>query len=194
MSLALTWPCRFCLLRLLLCVSCCYKLSPFQAHWGRWQCTRFLRPACLFTAHVGSGPSSLSCGVFLPLPLLQALPLLVLGRVPPLLPSLAQLVYLQFVRYSPPPLWCPTLFVTCLYCSYCLLLCFSFVPGWGSVCPGSYADLTQGCLWEYHVPLSSPCGPRLPKPSGHWRLAMARGPSWFLHLTWSGDALRRLEM
>jgi hypothetical protein len=31
LSLALTWPCRFCLLRFLLCASLCYKLSPFQA-------------------------------------------------------------------------------------------------------------------------------------------------------------------
>jgi hypothetical protein len=31
-SLALIWPCRLCLLRVLLCVSRCYKLSPFQAH------------------------------------------------------------------------------------------------------------------------------------------------------------------
>jgi hypothetical protein len=30
-SLALTWPCRLCLLRVLLCGSLCYKLSPFQA-------------------------------------------------------------------------------------------------------------------------------------------------------------------
>jgi hypothetical protein len=30
-SLALTWPCRLCLLRFLLCGSLCYKLSPFQA-------------------------------------------------------------------------------------------------------------------------------------------------------------------
>jgi hypothetical protein len=30
-SLALTWPCRLCLLRFLLCVSLCQKLSPFQA-------------------------------------------------------------------------------------------------------------------------------------------------------------------
>jgi peptidoglycan biosynthesis protein MviN/MurJ (putative lipid II flippase) len=34
-SLTLTWPHSFCLLRILLCVSHCYKLSPFQAHWGR---------------------------------------------------------------------------------------------------------------------------------------------------------------
>jgi hypothetical protein len=33
--LALTWPLRLCLLRVLLCMSLCYKISPFQAHWGR---------------------------------------------------------------------------------------------------------------------------------------------------------------
>jgi hypothetical protein len=38
---------------------------------------------------VGSGSSPLSCGVFLPLPLLQAFPLLIAGHVLPLLPSLA---------------------------------------------------------------------------------------------------------
>jgi peptidoglycan biosynthesis protein MviN/MurJ (putative lipid II flippase) len=32
--LALTWPCRLCLLRVL-CASHCYKLSTCQAHWGR---------------------------------------------------------------------------------------------------------------------------------------------------------------
>jgi hypothetical protein len=53
------------------------------------------------------------------------------------------------------------------YVSFLLLLfSFSFFPGLGSVCPGSYADLSQGCLWEYHVPLSSPCGLHLHKHSG----------------------------
>jgi hypothetical protein len=33
--LALTWPRRICLLRVLLHRSLCYKLSPFQAHWER---------------------------------------------------------------------------------------------------------------------------------------------------------------
>jgi hypothetical protein len=83
-SLALTWPCSLCLLRVLLCGSLCYKLSPFQAHWERWHCTCFLRLACLFTAHVGSGSSLLSCGVFLPLPLSQAFWLLVAGHETPL--------------------------------------------------------------------------------------------------------------
>jgi hypothetical protein len=70
----------------------------------------------------------------------------------------------------------PTLFAMCLYCSYCLLLSFSFFPGWGSICPGGYADLAQGCLWEYHVPHCSPCGLCLTKPSGRRHL-VAWGPS-----------------
>jgi hypothetical protein len=111
----------------------------------------------LFTAHVGSGSSLLSCGVFLPLPLSQAFLLLVAGHAPPLLPEPllpAQLVYLQFWKGFPSPNLrrsvCPTLFPMCLYCSYCLLVSFSFFPGWRSVCPGGYAALAQGCLWEYH--------------------------------------------
>jgi hypothetical protein len=79
-SLALTWPLRLCLLRVL-CMSRCYKLSPFQAHC-RWHCTCFLRPECLFTVHVGSGSYPLSCGVLLPPPLSHAFPLLVAGRHP----------------------------------------------------------------------------------------------------------------
>jgi hypothetical protein len=72
------------------------------------------------------------------------------------------------------------------YVSFLLILLiihfFPFFPGWGSVCPGGYADLAQGCLWEYRVLLSSLCGPRLPKPSGCWLLVVA-WESWFLHLT-----------
>jgi hypothetical protein len=52
----------------------------------------------------------------------------------PALSGQAQLVYLQFWEGFPSPhLWCsgfPTLFATCLYCSHCLLLSFSFFPGW----------------------------------------------------------------
>jgi hypothetical protein len=64
----------------------------------------------------------------------------------------AQLVYLQSQEGFPSPnLWhsvCPTLFPACLNCSYCLLVSFSFFPGWRSVCPGGYAALAQACLWE----------------------------------------------
>jgi hypothetical protein len=81
-SLALTWPQRLCLLGVLLCRSLCYKFSPSQVHWERWHCTHIVRPACLFTVHVGGGSSLLSCGVFLPLPLSQAFLLLVAGCAP----------------------------------------------------------------------------------------------------------------
>jgi hypothetical protein len=63
----------------------------------------------------------------------QAFPLLVAGHTPPLPPSLARpglFIYSSW-RDSPPPLQLsgyPTLFVMFLYCSYCLLLSFSFYP------------------------------------------------------------------
>jgi hypothetical protein len=153
-----------------------------------WACAAapaFSGPACLSTAHVGSGTSPLSCGAFLPPPLLQAFQILVAGHVAQLLPSPAWLVYLQFCEGFPfPPLWCsgcPTLFAMCLYCCYYVLFSFSFFPRWRSVCSGSYADLAQGCLWEYLILLSSPCL-HLPKLSG-CRQLVAWGPSWFLCLT-----------
>jgi hypothetical protein len=88
---------------------------------------------------------------------------------------------------------------TLCYMSFLLLLLsiqvfFSFFPGWGLVCPGAYADLAQGCLWEYHILLSSLCGLCHPKLSGQWHLVAAWEPSWFLCLTWSGDAMHRLEV
>jgi hypothetical protein len=114
----------------------------------------------------------------------------------PLLFGQAWLVHLQFLEAFPspvlaqsdPPCLLPVFIVLIAYYSVSL-----FSPRWGSVCPGGYADLTQGCLWEYRIQLSSPC-PRLPKPSGCGRLAAAWGPSWFHPLTWSGDSLRRLEV
>jgi hypothetical protein len=121
-----------------------------------WCCCSCQLP-CLFTVHMGSGSSLLSCGVFLPPPLSQAFPLLVAVRSPPLLTEALRptwLVYLLSREGFPSPnLWRsvrPTLFPVCLYCSYCLLLSFSFFPGWRLVCPGGYAALAQACLWEYH--------------------------------------------
>jgi hypothetical protein len=86
----------------------------------------------------------------------------------PTLSCQAQLVYLQFwegfpsphfgIQGTPPSL----LHVFIVLIDY---YCFSFFPRWGSVCPGGYADLPQGCLWKYCIPLTSPC-PHLPKPSG----------------------------
>jgi hypothetical protein len=126
------------------------------------------------------------------------------GWVPLLLPSLAGLFIYSLPKGLPLPQSlglgapCPLCYVSFFfYSAACLLFSlffFSFFPpGWGSVCPGGYADLAQGCLWEYCVPPSSPGGLRLPKESGSWHLA-AQEPSWFLCLTWSGDAMHRLGM
>jgi hypothetical protein len=77
-SLALTWSHRLCLLRVLLCGILCYRISPFQA-LGKVTLPRVVRPACLFTVHVGGGSSPLSSEVFLPLPLSEAFLLLLTG-------------------------------------------------------------------------------------------------------------------
>jgi hypothetical protein len=120
-----------------------------------WCCCS-CQPPCLFTAHVGSGSSPLSCGVFLPPPLSQAFPLLVAGHVNPLPPEPLRptwLVIYSSRKNSLPPIFgaqCAPPSFPCLYCSYCLLLSFSFFPGWRLVCPGGYAALAQGCLWDYH--------------------------------------------
>jgi hypothetical protein len=127
----------------------------------------------IYSSH-GKWAFPLSCGVFLPSPLLQAFPLLVAGRVPLFLPSLASLFICSSMRDCPSPLLrCsgrPSLLATCLFFFFCQLLvyysvCF-FSLGGGSVCPGGYADLAHVCLWEYCVPLSSPGGLLLPSRLG----------------------------
>jgi hypothetical protein len=117
-----------------------------QISWVRWHCISFLRPVCLFTVHVGIGPSPLSCGVFLLPPLLQAFPLLVSGHVLPLLPSLAGLFVYSSMRDCPsPPLWhsgCLALFATCFFCCcYCILFFFFLF----SLCGGRSV---QGLCWS----------------------------------------------
>jgi hypothetical protein len=75
------------------------------------------------------------------------------ARAAPSHPACLFIVYLQSREGFPSPnlqhSGHPTLYPTCVYCSYCLLLSFSFFPGWRSVCPGGYAALAQSCLWEY---------------------------------------------
>jgi hypothetical protein len=44
------------------------------------------------------------------------------------------------------------------------------------------------------VPISSPCGPRLPKQSGRCRLVVVWEPSWFFRLTWSANATHGLRV
>jgi hypothetical protein len=75
---------------------------------------------------------------FPPSATLQAFPLLVAGRESPFLPSPAGLF---IYSSSSSALRAPTLFATCLYCSYCLLLSFSFFP-WVGV------GLSRGLCWS----------------------------------------------
>jgi hypothetical protein len=75
-----------------------------------------------------------------------------------------------------------TLFPSCLYCFYCLLVSFFFFsPGGGQSVQGAILLWPRLFCGSAEVPQSSPC-PHLPKPSGQGRL-VARGPSWFLCLT-----------
>jgi hypothetical protein len=148
---------------------------------------------------MGSGSSPLSCVVFLLPPLSEAFPLLVAGCMPllppePLRPTL--LFYLQFwVRIifpqslalrAPHPLSHVSLF---------LLLITQFLffsPGGGQSVQGAMLLWPRVVCGSTAVPLSSPCL-HLPKLSGCGRVA-AWWPSWFLCLTWSGDALSWLEV
>jgi hypothetical protein len=110
----------------------------------------------------------------------------VAGQVQLLLPSLQACLLTFHLKNCPSPtLWGSRrkdLCATCLFLFSCLFIvvCFFlfFTPGWGSVCLGSYADLGQVCLWEYHMLLSSPGGLCLPNQSGSWHLA-ARTPPCF---------------
>jgi hypothetical protein len=81
---------------------CFYKLSHCWLLGGALHsCLLWL--ACLFTVHVGSGPSPPLLWSFLPPPLLQAFPLLVAGQVLPLLPSLIGLFIYSSMGDCPSP-------------------------------------------------------------------------------------------
>jgi hypothetical protein len=153
---------------------------------GESDTTPFFRPACLFTAHVGSGSSPISCGVLLPPPLSQAFPILVAWCTPPLPPEPLQstrLIYSSGKDSLPPifgtqctPPSFPRVFIVLIaYCSVSL-----FSPGGGWSVQGAMLLWPRLVCGSTAVPLSSPC-PHLPKPSGCGQLA-AQGPSWFLCL------------
>jgi hypothetical protein len=143
--------CLFCSAGL---VFCFVSLAFLHLITGRCCCS--CQPQCLFTVHVGS-ESSLSLVEFSSLRQSHKLSRSwFLGARPaPARASPARPAHLFTARevFPSPNLQCsvcPTLYPVCLYCSYCLLLSLPFFPGWRSVCPGGYADLSQGCLWEYH--------------------------------------------
>jgi hypothetical protein len=103
------------------------QAPPFPSTLGEVVLHLLLRPACLFTVHVGSGSSPLSCGVFLPPPLSQTFLLLVAGHMPQVPPSLAWLVYLQFQeRFSSPPSVLRAPHPLCYVCLLFLLLIIQF--------------------------------------------------------------------
>jgi hypothetical protein len=159
----------------------CYKLSPFQAHWGKWHCTHFVRLACLFTVHVrGKSPPSLV--EFSSLRHCHKLSRSwLLGARPPLTgdsPARPGLFIYISGRDSPPPSLVLRVLHPLCYVSLLFLLfinSFYFFTLWGMVWPDSYVDLAHSCLWEYHVPLSSPCGLHIPKPSGNSHQAWETG-------------------
>jgi hypothetical protein len=163
---------------LLLCSSpptSAFTSFPAPDYWA----VLLLLPAAMFVySSRGSGSSLLFCGVYLPLPLSQAFPLLVALRVPLLPPEAlwpAWFVYLQSREGFPSPnLWSsgrPTLFPECLICSYCLLLSFSFFPrvevslSRGLCCSGP--GLSVGVPWYCKAHLVHVFPSRL--GAGDWR-------------------------
>jgi hypothetical protein len=131
-----------------------------------WALLLLLPAGCLFTADVGGGSYPLSCGVFLPLPLFTSF------SAPGCWAHAPSLLY-------PEPLWpgpvclftvpgrillptCSALSVPHPLCNVSLLLLllitqFLFFPPVDVGLSRGYAVLAQGCLWEYRVPLGSPC-------------------------------------
>jgi hypothetical protein len=139
-SLALTWPCRLSLLRVLLCGSLCFKLSPFQAHWGGDTAPPF-SGVCVYlrlTWEVGLPPSPVEFSSLHHFYKLCRSWLLCVCRCSCLL-SPGLFIY-SSVRDSPtlffgaqctPPSLLRVFIVLVAYYSVSL-----FFPGWVSVCPG----------------------------------------------------------
>jgi hypothetical protein len=139
-SLALTWPRRLCLLRVLLCRSLCYKLSPFQA-LGEVT-LHLLSQAGVFT-YSSCGRwvfPALLCS-FPPTATFTSFPAPGCWAVLPLLPSPAGLfIYSSMRDFPSPPLRCsgrPALFAMCLFCCYCLLFWVFFSLGGGRSVQGA---------------------------------------------------------
>jgi hypothetical protein len=148
----------------------------------------------------GSAPPLFSGGAFCMTGTVTSFPhSKVSGQGSPLLPSLAGL-FIYSSREGVPPTpalrssGCPALFAVCLFffSAACLLFSFFFYffPGWGSVCPGSYADLSQGVP---HAAYLLTWWSASPKQVRSWCL-VAQEPSWFLCLTWCGDAMCGLRV
>jgi hypothetical protein len=137
-SLTLTWPHRLVYSEFS-CVRAAATSFPLSKHTGGGDTAPAFSASVFIYSSRGKWVFPLSCGVFLPPSLLQAFPFLVAGRVLPLLPSPARLVYLQFCEGFPSspfggtsPSLLHVFIVLIAYYSVSL-----FFPGWGSVCPGA---------------------------------------------------------
>jgi hypothetical protein len=91
---------------------------------------------------------------------------------------------------------CPSTLFLCAYNTLYYVFLFSslfiihFFVGWGgSVCPGGYAGLSQGWLWEYHLMLI--CSPVVLLDVSQAGLEPVSGGmgACFLSVTWHGEAL-----
>jgi hypothetical protein len=125
--------------------------------------SRFCKPSPL-QAHWGGGAATPTFSCLLPASLLTVP---VKTAPPPL----------SRVQSAPPSLL-NVFFFPATYYSDCF---FPLFPLGGS-------QSVQGAMLIYHVLLSSPGGLHLPKQSESWCLE-AQEPSWFLRLSWSGDAM-----
>jgi hypothetical protein len=158
-SLALTWPGRLCLLRVLLCGSGCYELSPFQALgevtlYPLSQASMFVY--LQFMWEVGLPPSPVEFSFLHHSHKISCSWLLGMRRLSRPLQLAGMFIY-SSRRDSPPPLFSAQGTPPCYPCVFIVLIAYYsvslFFPGWGSVCPGGYADLSQvvcGCT-TYHL-------------------------------------------
>jgi hypothetical protein len=140
-SLTLTWPLRLCLLRVLLCTMPLLQTFPFPSTLGEMTLHPLSQAGVFIYSSRGKWVFPLSCGVFLPPPLLQAFLLLVAGRVPPLLPSTAGLFINSSVRNSPPHLFSAQCAPPSLPCVFIVLTAYYsvslFPPGGGPSVQGA---------------------------------------------------------
>jgi hypothetical protein len=147
-SLTLTWPHRLCLLRVLLGSTTTATSFPLSKHTGGGdtapasQASVFTYSSCgkwVFPPLLWSFPPTATFTSF-PAPgcwLCTATPTFSSWLVVRDFPS----PLLQRSGHPPTSLLC-AFFVAIAYYS----VFFPLFPGWGSLCPGVYADLAQGCL------------------------------------------------
>jgi hypothetical protein len=183
-SLTLTWSLRLCLLRVLLGATITATSFPLSKHTGGGDTVPALSGLCVYlqlTWEVCLPPSPvefsshhhfyrLSCSWLLG----------VCHRSCLLQPACCEGFPLPpFGAQGTPPSFLHVFFVVIAYYSG-----FFFFFSWVEVSL-SRGLCSSGPALSVGVPraLSSPCGPRLPKPSGHCCLVAAQEPSWFLCLT-----------